>query len=123
MASVAQVPASPVVRHGKCRLILSINGVAYKLRRHVAECKGAKVWSLAKVEVPAGYRGRRQHTVVRYQGRISCTCEDSCYRGTICKHARALVAAGVLSAGKSLPAHLRVPAPFPAAAPSRKEVQ
>jgi hypothetical protein len=118
VSSLAQSP--PPERHGKCQLRIVINGATYKLRRHKALHKGAKVWSLTKVEVPAGYRGRLSHTVVRYQGIVTCTCEDAFFRGVVCKHAKALTAAGIISGGKSLPPVIRPAAPAPA--PSGKEV-
>jgi hypothetical protein len=94
---MASLQAPPPVRHGKCRLVIQINGCDYVLRRVKLGPRGkaSKSWSLTKADGTCYY-------VTRENASISCTCPDHRSRGSRCKHLRALVAAGLLC-GRTCP--------------------
>jgi hypothetical protein len=86
---------SAPVRHGKCSLRLSINGIVYRLRRLPAG-PHSRVWLLTK---PDG----TEYTVTRSLGVVNCTCPDARMRSSRCKHLRALVALGLVSGRPRVP--------------------
>ena len=91
MATVAErAPSAQPVRHGKCRLSLVINEQVYTLRRGNPSTRGMRQWLLRKSPDTV-------YCVTRYHGVIECSCPDASFRGSQCKHARALVALGLLS--------------------------
>jgi hypothetical protein len=93
---MSTVASPPPVRHGKCRLELTINGVVYTVRRVKLGVAGrhAKSWSLTKPDGTC-------HFVCREGATLSCSCPDVRYHGARCKHQRALVAAGLLCGRQS----------------------
>lgn len=96
MASVSQGPSGSTspVRHGKCRLIIEINGVPYVVKKLKSTSRHFKQWQLVRRD-ERGQPVYRQ--VIKAGCEIACTCEDAFYRGARCKHQRALIAAGLLS--------------------------
>ena len=94
MSTLSQSP--PPVRAGIARLCLAIarSGETvpdiYNLRR-----VGVRSWRLTKA---SGERAGVRYLVEKSAGVVTCTCPDSSLRGASCKHARAVVAAGLLSA-------------------------
>lgn len=67
-----RAPAPPVpVRHGKCRLEVTISGSRYTLRRCKPLYRGSKVWSLKQIEGP---RVGTIRVVVRHQCVIMLLC-------------------------------------------------
>jgi hypothetical protein len=88
---VSTLPSAPPVRHGKCRLTITINECTYSLRRVKLgpAGKACKSWALAKPDGTCYY-------VTRQHASLSCTCPDHRHRSARCKHLRALVAAGVV---------------------------
>lgn len=94
-ASRAPVPPVRPVRHGTCRLELVVNGRRYSLRRGRPISLGSKMWVLT--HGPDSPRAGVAHVVTRYRGTVSCSCEDLMLRGAVCKHMRALAAAGVIN--------------------------
>lgn len=97
---MASVASAPPVRHGKCSLSLSINGSPYRLRRLPAG-PWSRRWLLTK---PDG----TEYEVSRYLGRLTCSCPDASRRQAQCKHQRALVALGLVSARRRGPSAKRV---------------
>jgi hypothetical protein len=83
------------VRHGTARLEVVISGQRYRVNRGSPNKyeKRSKVWNLTEI---GGERPGTTHSICKHRG-ITCSCEDSTYKGAICKHARALVAVGLLS--------------------------
>ena len=100
MSSVADAPP---VRTGTARLMLAINGEVYIVRRvarldRPAGC--AVAWRLKKA---TGERSGAVYVVAKVRGVIECSCADVRYNHAACKHQRALVAAGLVSARKRRP--------------------
>lgn len=91
MSSVAD---RPPVRHGTCRLTLTIDGVDYRLSRGPAAARGAKVWRLRSL---GGPRAGALYSVVTHRRTVSCTCPDSTRQNAVCKHVRALQACGIVT--------------------------
>jgi hypothetical protein len=81
----------PPVRHGLCRLTLTIDGTDYKLSRSPS---ARAAWHLKK---RSGPRAGVTYCVLTHKGIVSCTCQDSIRSGAVCKHVRALVACGLVS--------------------------
>lgn len=88
MSSLPQ--SAPPVRHGRASLVLRINGEPYAVRRQPGVNRSAPRWALTKV------KDGSVRSVARVNGFIACTCEDSLYRGSHCKHMRALQAVGLV---------------------------
>jgi hypothetical protein len=94
---VSTLPSAPPVRHGKCRLTITINECTYSLRRvKLGACgKACKSWSLTKGDGTCYF-------VTREAARLHCTCPDHQSRAAKCKHLRAVVACGLLC-GRTCP--------------------
>ncbi len=90
----AAQPAPPApVRHGTCRLQVLINEVTYTCKRiRVTRPRGVRAWSLKN------HGNGQVYAVAKANGEIKCSCPDATQRGAQCKHVRALVALGLLSA-------------------------
>jgi hypothetical protein len=133
-ASAPPAPAA-TVRHGKCRLELSIGGTAYRLTPLTPPPGFKLLWSLRKLsgEATAIYQ------VAVEKGRpAGCTCPDHEINGAVCKHIGALRALGLIPGRKARRAAARrsharrlagppaeAPAPVPSApapAPARGPV-
>jgi hypothetical protein len=102
-ASAPPVPAA-TIRHGKCRLELSIGGTRYRLRPLTPPAGFKVVWSLRKqaAEASAVYQ------VAVEKGRPpACTCPDHEINGAVCKHIGALKALGLIPGRKARPAAAR----------------
>jgi hypothetical protein len=87
----AQPAPAPPVRHGLCRLTLTIDGAEYRLTRSPTACAA---WHLKKRSEP---RAGVTYCVLTHKCTVSCTCPDSVRGGAVCKHVRALVALGLVS--------------------------
>ncbi len=85
------LPEAPPVRHGTCRLTLTIDNTEYRLSRSPTVRHG---WHLKKRSRP---RAGTVYCVLTHKGIVSCTCPDSTQGGAVCKHVRALVACGLVS--------------------------
>ena len=92
------------VRHGTCRLSVCINDTAYNLspiRRAHLPSGVLRAWRLVNLNGP---RAGAVRVVCRLASGINeCSCPDYCINGARCKHTRALVAAGLLSARRRRP--------------------
>jgi hypothetical protein len=82
---------APPVRHGLCRLTLTIDGAEYRLTRSPT---ARAAWHLKKRTEP---RAGVTYCVLTHKCIVSCTCPDSVRGGAVCKHVRALVALGLVS--------------------------
>src|SRR5690242_7588616 len=91
---MSTVPDSPPVRHGTCRLTITIDGVDYRLSRGPATSPGAKVWRLRALDGP---RTGNLYSVVKHRHTVSCSCPDSTVQNAVCKHVRALQACGIVT--------------------------
>jgi len=87
----AQPAPTPPVRHGTCRLTLTIDGSDYRLTRSPTARAG---WHLKKLAEP---RKGTVYCVLVHNNILTCSCHDSVRGGAVCKHARAMVACGLLS--------------------------
>lgn len=95
-AARAAAPAL-VVRHGKCRLLLGINGDVYNCRLEPGMAVRGRVWRLKKL---TGERKGQVYLAGKVSGTLACSCFDALNTGGRCKHLGALVAAGLLSPRK-----------------------
>ena len=118
----ASAPPAPsvAVRHGKCRLELSIGGTSYRLTPFTPPAGFKVVWSLRKLS--AGAPATYQVAVEKGQ-QPACTCPDHEINGAVCKHIGALKALGLIPGRKARPAaarrsHARRLAEPPAEAPA-----
>ncbi len=82
---------APPVRHGTCRLTLTIDGAEYRLSRSPT---ARAAWHLKK---RSGPRAGVVYCVLTHKCIVSFTCPDSVRGGAVCKHVRALVALGLVS--------------------------
>ena len=92
MASLAE---RPVVRTGKCSLILVIDGRRYRVSPAPPVARGSKIWRL-KV-LPGQTRAGQIYSVCSVHGHVDCTCPDSTTNHAVCKHTRALQALGMVA--------------------------
>ena len=79
---------APPVRHGTCRLTLTIDGTEYRLSRSPS---ARAAWHLKRMAEP---RKGTVYCVLTHKCIVSCTCPDSITNGAVCKHVRALKALG-----------------------------
>jgi hypothetical protein len=89
---VQSAPTTPV-RHGLCRLTLTIDGTDYKLTK-APDARAC--WHLKK---RSGPRAGVVYSVLTHKNVVSCTCYDSVNTGAVCKHVRALKALGLVAKG------------------------
>ncbi len=82
---------APPVRHGTCRLTLTIDGTEYRLTRSPSVRAG---WHLKK---RSGPRAGVTYCVLTHKRIVTCSCPDSVRGGAVCKHVRAMVACGLVS--------------------------
>jgi hypothetical protein len=82
---------APPVRHGTCRLTLTIDGTEYRLSRSPSVRAG---WHLKK---RSGPRAGVTYCVLTHKRIVTCSCHDSIRGGAVCKHVRAMVACGLVS--------------------------
>jgi hypothetical protein len=87
----AQPAPTPPVRHGTCRLTLTIDGTEYRLSRSPA---ARAAWHLKK---RSGPRAGAVYCVLTHKNIVSFTCQYSIRSGAVCKHVRALQALGLVS--------------------------
>jgi hypothetical protein len=85
------LPEAPPVRHGLCRLTLTIDGADYRLTRSPT---ARAAWHLKK---RSGPRAGVTYCVLTHKNIVSCTCHDSIRGGAVCKHVRALKALGLVA--------------------------
>jgi hypothetical protein len=105
---MSSVPTSVPVRHGLCRLTLTIDDVHYNIRRYKAPARGARVWRLRRSD---GVRTSALYSVVSHKGQISCTCPDDHRNQAVCKHVRALQACKLVNP-RAVPSAIYVAATF-----------
>jgi hypothetical protein len=84
----AQPAPTPPVRHGLCRLTLTIDGAADRLSRAPT---ARAAWHLKKRPEP---RAGVTDCALSHKFIVSCTCHDSTTGGAVCKPVRALKALG-----------------------------
>jgi hypothetical protein len=92
---MAMLSERPVVRTGKCSLILVIDGRRYRVSPAPPMAKGSKIWHL-KV-LPGQTRAGKLYSVVSVHGHVDCTCPDSVQTHAVCKHIRALQVLGMIA--------------------------
>jgi hypothetical protein len=102
--------ASPPVRHGICRLTLTIGGTDYRLRPHPTPPPGFKIWTLRKLD-PHGPSAA--YAIAVHDHEVGCTCPDHEINGASCKHIMALRAL------KLVARNIKVRAARPVAAPAK----
>jgi hypothetical protein len=85
----------PLVRSGKCSLILVIDGRRYRVSPAPPITRGSKIWRL-KV-MPGQIRAGEIYSVCSTHGHVDCTCPDSTRNYAVCKHTRALQALGMVA--------------------------
>ena len=108
----AQPAPTPPVRHGTCRLTLTIDGTPYRLSKAPA---ARAAWHLKRMAEP---RKGQVYCVLTHHRVVTCTCQDSTTNGAVCKHVRALKALGLV-ARRAKPEAVIV-AQNPATAPAPK---
>ena len=87
----AQPAPAPPVRHGTCRLTLTIDGTPYRLAKAPA---ARAAWHLKRMAEP---RKGTVYCVLTHKSVVTCTCPDSITNGAVCKHVRALKALGLVA--------------------------
>ena len=87
----AQPAPAPPVRHGTCRLTLTIDGTPYRLAKAPA---ARAAWHLKRMAEP---RKGTVYCVLTHKNVVTCTCPDSIMNGDVCKHVRALKALGLVA--------------------------
>jgi hypothetical protein len=92
---MATLTERPVVRTGKCSLILVIDGRRYRVSPAPPLAKGSKIWHL-KV-LPGQVRAGKLYSVISVHGHVDCTCPDSVQTHAVCKHIRALQVLGLVA--------------------------
>src|SRR5215831_16960753 len=94
-ARPASAPPAPpaTVRHGKCRLELSIGGARYRLHPLTPPAGFKVVWSLRK---QADDHSATYQVAVEKGQEPACTCPDHEINGAVCKHIGALKALGLI---------------------------
>ena len=97
MSVLAEAPpareAAAVERHGKCRLIICINGDIYIIKL-LKDGSTGKIWEFRK---RTGERAGVKYRAGRLDGALMCSCPDNSQSGVECKHLRALVAQRLVS--------------------------
>jgi hypothetical protein len=83
----------PPVRHGKCRLEITIGATRYTLRPIPGQPRGVKVYCLRAL---GGERAGALYSVALVNREAGCTCPDAEINGATCKHVMALRAIGFL---------------------------
>ena len=81
----------PPVRHGTCRLTLTIGGTDYALRPIPGQPRGMHVYCLRPLN---GERAGKIYSVAIVNREAGCTCPDAEVNGAVCKHVMALRAIG-----------------------------
>jgi hypothetical protein len=102
-ASAPPAPAA-TIRHGKCRLELSIGGTRYRLHPLTPPAGFEVVWSLRK---QADDHSAVYQVAVEKGQQPACTCPDCEINGAVCKHIGALKALGLIPGRKARPAAAR----------------
>jgi len=92
---MATLTEKPVVRTGRCTLILVIDGRRYRVSPAPAVTRGSKIWHL-KV-LPGQTRAGKLYSVCAVRGNVDCTCPDSVQNHAVCKHVRALQVLGLVA--------------------------
>lgn len=85
--------ADPPVRHGTCRLHLTIGATCYTLRPVPGQPRGMRVFTLRSL---TGERAGATYSVAVVDGTAGCTCPDHEVNGAVCKHVAALRAIGFI---------------------------
>jgi hypothetical protein len=88
-----QETVQPPVRHGTCRLQITIGGTSYSLRPIPAQPRGVTVWVLRALDGP---RAGTRYQVASVNRQAGCTCPDHKTNGATCKHVMALRALGLI---------------------------
>jgi len=83
----------PPVRHGTCRLQITIGGTSYSLRPIPAQPRGVTVWVLRSLDGP---RAGARYSVASVNRQAGCTCPDHETNGAPCKHVMALRTIGLI---------------------------
>ena len=89
----AHETVQPPVRHGTCRLQITIGGTSYSLRPIPAQPRGVTVWVLRSLDGP---RAGTRYSVASVNRQAGCTCPDHETNGATCKHVMALRAIGLI---------------------------
>jgi SWIM zinc finger len=125
-------PAPPivhVVRHGKCRLTLTIGGTNYTVRPMPPHPGFTAIWCLRKLSHLGESAATYAVAVHREDPQPGCTCPDHELNKSLCKHIMALRALGLIPAAapavpvptpRPTPTPAPVPTPVPAPAPVKK---
>jgi hypothetical protein len=92
---MASLASPPVVRTGKCSLVLVIDTRRYRVSPAPPVVPGAKIWHL-KV-CPGQVRAGKIYSVVSHRRHVDCTCPDQNVNGAVCKHVRALQVLGLVA--------------------------
>jgi hypothetical protein len=92
---MAMLAERPVVRTGKCSLILVIDGRRYRVSPAPPVSRGSKIWRL-KI-LPGQLRAGLVYSVCSTHGHVDCTCPDSTRNYAVCKHTRALQVLGLVA--------------------------
>ncbi len=89
----AHESVQPPVRHGTCRLQITIGGTSYSLRPIPAQPRGVTVWVLRSLDGP---RAGTRYSVASVNRQAGCTCPDHETNGATCKHVMALRTIGLI---------------------------
>jgi hypothetical protein len=92
MTSLAE---RPVVRTGRCSLILVIDSRRYRVSPAPPLSRGSKIYRLTVL--PGQVRAGTVYSVCSTHGHVDCTCPDSTITHAVCKHIRALQALGLVA--------------------------
>lgn len=107
----------PPVRHGTCRLYLTIGGTRYAVRPIPGQPRGVKVYCLRALD---GERAGALYSVAIVNREAGCTCPDAEVNGAVCKHVMALRAIGFLPVSARTAAESKAEAERLAAARQRR---
>lgn len=107
----------PPVRHGTCRLQITIGGTSYALRPVPGQPRGMRVYRLRSLN---GERAGTNYCVAVVDREAGCTCPDSEINGAVCKHVMALRATGFLPVSARTAAESKAEAARLAAARQRR---
>jgi hypothetical protein len=83
----------PPVRHGTCRLQITIGATSYSLRPIPSQPRGITVWVLRALDGP---RAGARYSVASVNRQAGCTCPDHETNGATCKHVMALRVIGLI---------------------------
>jgi len=92
---MASLTSPPVVRTGKCSLILVIDSRRYRVSPAPPVVPGAKIWHLRVLS--GQIRAGKTYSVCSVRRRVDCTCPDATQNGAVCKHVRALQVLGLVA--------------------------